>query len=64
MVRPTIPDAKTRGPAPAAGPVKEGFGSRVLEATLGNQLGGTIARQWPPAGLLLEASLPLDRVRA
>jgi len=37
---------------------------RVLEATLVTQLGGRIRRSWLPSGLLLEATLPLDRVAA
>ena len=52
------------GPPPPGAPEREGFGSRVLEATLTSQLGGTLRRDWPATGLVLEALLPLDRVAA
>ena len=53
------------GPPPPAAPErKEGFGTKVLEATLVGQLGGTLRRDWPATGLVLEALLPLDRVAA
>ena len=45
-------------------PEREGFGTKVLEATLVGQLGGTLRRDWPATGLVLEALLPLDRVAA
>ncbi|TDH59536.1 PAS domain S-box protein [Dankookia rubra] len=51
------------GPPPAA-PEREGFGSKVLEATLAGQLGGTLRRDWPASGLVLEALLPLALVAA
>ena len=56
--------AEHGGPAPVGEPTKEGFGTRVLEATLAAQLGGTIRRAWPATGLVLEAELPLIRIRA
>ena len=52
------------GPPPSCAPDREGFGTRVLEATLVAQLGGTLRRDWPPTGLVLEALLPLARVAA
>ncbi|TCZ54650.1 sensor histidine kinase [Roseicella aquatilis] len=52
------------GPPPGGAPAREGFGSRVLEATLAGQLGGTLRRDWAPAGLVLAAELPLDRLAA
>jgi PAS domain S-box-containing protein len=51
------------GPALAGPPPAKGFGSRVVEATLERQLGGSVRRGWRPEGLLLEAELPLDNVR-
>jgi PAS domain S-box-containing protein len=56
--------AERGGPPPPGAPTKEGFGARVLEATLAGQLGGTMRRDWPTTGLVLEASLPLDRLAA
>jgi two-component sensor histidine kinase len=52
------------GPPPPEAPEREGFGTKVLEATLVAQLGGTLRRDWPATGLVLEALLPLDRVAA
>ncbi len=47
------------GPA-AVAPQRQGFGSRVLEATIRGQLGGTIAIDWSPAGLACTMTLPLS----
>ncbi|MFC7473275.1 HWE histidine kinase domain-containing protein [Dankookia sp. GCM10030260] len=52
------------GPPPPSAPEKEGFGSRVLEATLVGQLGGTLRRDWSPTGLVLDVLLPLERLAA
>jgi two-component sensor histidine kinase len=52
------------GPPPPGPPEREGFGSRVLEATLVGQLGGTVQRDWPATGMVLRASLSLDRIAA
>lgn len=52
------------GPPPPEAPEREGFGSKVLEATLVGQLGGTVRREWLASGLVLEALLPLPRVAA
>ncbi|MFC7476017.1 PAS domain S-box protein [Dankookia sp. GCM10030260] len=51
------------GPPIAAPPPANGFGTRVVEASLERQLGGRLSRDWRPAGLLLEADLPLANVR-
>jgi len=48
---PPIPDAPTR----------RGFGSRVVEATVQDQLGGTLTRHWAPTGLVVVATIPLER---
>ena len=52
------------GPPVTAPPTRRGFGSRVLEATLRVQLGGTVTRNWGASGLVCEAALPLPRVLA
>ncbi len=49
------------GPAIAGQPARRGFGSRVIEATIRDQLGGTLERRWVETGLVVEASIPLDR---
>ena len=52
------------GPPPGGAPAKEGFGAKVLEATLVGQLGGSFQRDWLASGLVLVAALPLDRLAA
>ena len=52
------------GPPVTAAPAERGFGSRVLQATLGRQLGGTLSFRWDPAGLTFEVVLPAARVLA
>ena len=52
------------GPPVRAAPTERGFGSRVLQATLARQLGGTLSLRWDPAGLTFEAVLPAARVLA
>lgn len=50
------------GPPVASPPARRGFGSRVLEAVLREQLGGTVNRRWEAAGLTCEIALPLVRI--
>ncbi len=52
------------GPAPAAAPPRRGFGSRVIEATVCDQLGGTLQRDWGAEGLACRIAIPLGRVVA
>lgn len=49
---------------PAAGPEepRSGFGLRMIEATLRNQLSGRYQFEWREEGLLLSAWLPLARI--
>ena len=46
----------------AGGPSRRGFGTRVIEATLGGQLGGTVAKTWAAAGMQCRITLPVARV--
>ncbi|WP_135468067.1 PAS domain-containing sensor histidine kinase [Crenalkalicoccus roseus] len=55
--------AETGGPPVAAPPRRRGFGSSVLQATVGRQLGGSIALRWRPEGLLWQAMVPMRRIR-
>jgi PAS domain S-box-containing protein len=55
--------AETGGPAPVF-PQSRGVGSRVIEATVTGQLGGSVERRWPEAGLVCDIALPLARMRA
>ena len=56
--------AEAGGPPVAAPPTRRGFGSRLLEATLKDQLGGKLARDWRPGGLVCTIELPLARALA
>ncbi|MBU8538918.1 PAS domain-containing protein [Falsiroseomonas tokyonensis] len=56
--------AESGGPPPAAAPMRRGFGTSLIEATVVRQLGGRIATDWPSEGLLWQAWLPLSRVQA
>jgi PAS domain S-box-containing protein len=51
------------GPA-VTEPARQGFGTRLLDATVRDQLGGSVHRVWDPAGLLYELVLPLGRLVA
>ncbi|WP_222440887.1 PAS domain S-box protein, partial [Siccirubricoccus deserti] len=50
------------GPVVPGPPLVRGFGSRVLEGTIRDQLGGRVERRWEPGGLICELDLPLTRV--
>jgi two-component sensor histidine kinase len=45
-------------------PERKGFGSRLIEATVQHQLGGTVVKRWNREGLLCELSIPVIRVSA
>jgi PAS domain S-box-containing protein len=53
--------AETGGPPLAGPPARAGFGTRVLKATLCDQLGGTVDRCWEVGGLVCRIELPLMR---
>ncbi|WP_198375492.1 sensor histidine kinase [Neoroseomonas rubea] len=55
--------AEDGGPSPGF-PKHRGVGSRVIEATVTGQLGGTVERRWPAEGLVCDIALPLARTRA
>ncbi|TDG28057.1 PAS domain S-box protein [Paracraurococcus ruber] len=52
------------GPPVTAPPADRGFGTRVLQATLARQLGGTLTLCWEIEGLRCEIALPAARVLA
>jgi PAS domain S-box-containing protein len=60
----TIDWVEEGGPALAGSPARRGFGTRVIEATLTGQLGGTVERGWPASGLQCRIRLPAERVIA
>jgi putative addiction module CopG family antidote len=51
--------SETGGPLVPKGPPRRGFGSRVLEATLRGQLGGSVDLDWRPEGLACTVVVPL-----
>ncbi|MGX9962813.1 sensor histidine kinase [Roseomonas sp. F4] len=53
--------AEQDGPEIAAAPRRQGFGSRVLEATARGQLGGRIGLDWRRDGLVCTFALPMRR---
>jgi two-component sensor histidine kinase len=53
--------AETGGPPVSGTPTCRGFGSRVIEATIKGQLGGTLRQDWEPSGLVCEITMPLIR---
>ena len=56
--------AEAGGPPVAGPPGRRGFGTRVVEATVRGQLGGTVERRWERTGLVVEVAVPLARVAA
>jgi PAS domain S-box-containing protein len=50
------------GPAVTGAPAHRSFGSRVIEATVRGQLGGSVDRRWEPSGLVCEIAVPLARI--
>jgi len=55
----TLRWTETGGPALDGPPARRGLGFRVLEGSLRNQLGGSVAFVWEPDGLTCEIGLPL-----
>ncbi|WP_158295486.1 sensor histidine kinase [Crenalkalicoccus roseus] len=56
--------AEAGGPLITGPPARRGFGSRVVEATIRDQLGGTLVFRWEASGLVCELAIPMDRVLA
>jgi PAS domain S-box-containing protein len=57
-------DWTERGGPPVHPPSGRGFGTRMLEAVLRGQLGGTLELAWEPGGLECRIALPAARVVA
>jgi len=47
------------GPAITGEPTHSGFGTKLADLSVVNQLGGTIEREWRPEGLCAVARIPL-----
>jgi two-component sensor histidine kinase len=54
---------ETGGPMLSPAPMVQGFGSRVLNGTLRDQLGGKVGMIWAPSGLVCEIAVPLTQDR-
>jgi PAS domain S-box-containing protein len=52
------------GPPIVGAARRKGFGTRVVEATVRGQLGGSIERRWEPTGIVVEVVVPVSRVLA
>jgi two-component sensor histidine kinase len=53
--------AETGGAPVAEIPARQGFGTRLIDASVRGQLGGTVIRHWETSGLICEISIPLAR---
>jgi PAS domain S-box-containing protein len=51
------------GPAIATPIAAEGFGSRLVKATVEGRFNGSIRREWKPEGLAIFVSIDADRIR-
>jgi PAS domain S-box-containing protein len=51
-----------RGGGAVQEPQRTGFGTRLVDLTLREQLGGELARAWHPMGLEVHVSVPMDRL--
>jgi PAS domain S-box-containing protein len=54
--------AERGGPPLVGPPARRGFGTRVVDATVSDQLGGRVHRSWLPEGLRCELILPESRI--
>jgi two-component sensor histidine kinase len=54
---------ETGGPPPQGPPARQGFGSRVLNGTLRDQLGGSVSLAWEATGLVCDIEVPFDRIK-
>ena len=52
------------GPRLGGPPARCGFGTRVLRATVQDQLGGQVEQRWPPEGMECDLAVPLERIGA
>jgi two-component sensor histidine kinase len=54
---------ETAGP-PVTPPAKRGFGSRLIEYGLSQDLGGEVRLNFDPEGLICTITAPVDEIRA
>lgn len=53
---------ETRGPTVEGEPERTGFGTRLAELSVAQQLGGVIRREWKPGGLCVEIEVLVNRL--
>ena len=53
---------ETRGPTVQGEPERTGFGTRLAELSVAQQLGGVIRREWKPGGLCVEIEVLVNRL--
>lgn len=58
----TLTWAESGGPAIAAAPTLDGFGSQMIERSLRYQFGGTLTYDWQPTGLIVTLTMQKDRL--
>ncbi len=54
--------SESGGPAIKALPTKRGFGSQLARLGVSSQLGGTLAYDWQPEGVLIRLRIPLEQL--
>jgi two-component sensor histidine kinase len=50
------------GPRVEQAPTREGFGTKLSQLSIVQQLGGSISREWRPEGLVVEVVVLLERL--
>jgi two-component sensor histidine kinase len=55
---------ETGGPRVTVPTAADGFGSRLVKATVEGQLRGEITREWRPEGLVVQLAIPAGQIRA
>ena len=53
---------ETGGPVPGSEPPDPGFGSKLIDMAVRQQLGGTYEREWSPSGMALRMDFPRTRL--
>ena len=53
---------ETGGPRVEQAPTREGFGTKLSQLSIVQQLGGSISREWKPEGLVVEVVVLLERL--
>jgi two-component sensor histidine kinase len=53
---------ETGGPVIDGEPVRTGFGTRLAELSVAQQLGGLIERNWKPSGLCVKIEVLINRL--